>query len=285
MSLKDILVYIDGSARSAAVIDFAMSLAGRQSAHLTALYVIELPSPALFYGDPGGFVDPRLIDQMMTEFREKSMAEAARLEKHFRDRMRRDGIEGEWRIDEGLTAETVSLHARYADLTVLGQRDPSEASLAAASDVVGTTLLSSGRPVLVFPYAGVFPAVGRSILVGWKSTREAARAVNDALPILMQADTVTVLAMNPERGIGGDGDVPAGDIALHLARHGVKASASHTVVKEIGEGDALLNYASDREADLIVAGGYGHSRTREFVFGGVTRTLLSAMTVPVFLSH
>lgn len=285
MSIKDILVYLSGSPRSAAIINFAADVASRYSAHLIALYVIELPTPALFYGDPSGFVDPRLVDQMMTEFREKSMAEAARLTKQFRERTRRDGIDGEWRVVEGFTGETVALHARYADLTVLGQRNPADTSLAAASDVVGATLLSSGRPVLVLPYSGDFPEVGRNVLVGWKSTREAARAVNDALPLLQSADTVAVLAINPERGIRGDGDVPAADIALHLARHGVKASAAHTAAKEISEGDALLNYASDNGADLIIAGGYGHSRTRELVFGGVTRTLLNTMTVPIFMSH
>jgi nucleotide-binding universal stress UspA family protein len=210
MSIKDILVYLSGSPRSAAIINVAADVARRHSARLTALYVIELPTPALFYGDPSGFVDARLIDQVMTEFREKSVAHAARLEKQFREQTRRDGIEGEWRVVEGFTAETVALHARYVDLTVLGQRNPADTSLAAAGDVVGATLLSSGRPVLVLPYLGDFPAVGRNVLVGWKSTREAARAVNDALPLLQRADTVTVLAINPERGIVGDGDVPAG---------------------------------------------------------------------------
>ncbi|HZB90176.1 MAG TPA: universal stress protein, partial [Stellaceae bacterium] len=127
--------------------------------------------------------------------------------------------------------------------------------------------------------------LGQTVLIGWKSGREAARAVNDALPLLQQARSVTVLAINPEDGIGGDGDVPAADIALHLARHGVKAAAAHTVAKEIDEGDALLNYADDISADLIVAGAYGHSRLSELVFGGVSRTLLTTMTVPVLLSH
>jgi nucleotide-binding universal stress UspA family protein len=79
--------------------------------------------------------------------------------------------------------------------------------------------------------------------------------------------------------------VPAADIALHLARHGVTAEAAHTVATEVPDGDVLLNYADDIGADLIVAGGYGHSRMREFAFGGVTNTLLTTMTVPVFLSH
>ena len=117
------------------------------------------------------------------------------------------------------------------------------------------------------------------MLIAWNASRESTRAVNDALPLLAGATMVTVLAVNPRHGIKGHGDVPAADIALHLARHGVKAEAAHTVAKDISEGDALLSYAADLGVDLIVCGGYGHSRAREMVFGGVTRTLLREMTV------
>jgi len=286
MTIKDILVHLDASPRNGAVLDLAAGLASRHGAHLTAVHVVELPTPAMFYGgDPSGFIDPRLIEDLMNTLREQSTRESTRLEQAFRNRAVRDGIEAEWRLAEGLTAETVALHARYADLAVIGQRDPDDKSLAGTGDVAATTLLSSGRPVLVLPYVGAYPTVGRKVLVGWKSSGDAARAINDALPLLQEADEVTVLSINPEGGIVGDGDVPAADIALHLARHGVKASAAHTVAKEITEGDALLDYADDIGADLIVAGGYGHSRARELLFGGVTRTLLATMTVPVFLSH
>jgi nucleotide-binding universal stress UspA family protein len=146
-------------------------------------------------------------------------------------------------------------------------------------------LLASGRPLLAVPYAGQFERVGDRVLVAWNASREATRAVNDALPLLRGATIVTVLAVNPKHGIEGHGDVPAADIVLHLARHGVKAEAAHTIANDISEGDALLSYAADLGADLIVAGGYGHSRARETVFGGVTRTLLEEMTVPMLLSH
>src|SRR3954454_13493204 len=146
-------------------------------------------------------------------------------------------------------------------------------------------MLSSGRPVLAVPYAGQFERVGERVLVAWNASRESTRAVNDALPLLRGAKVVTILAVNPRQGIEGHGDVPAADIALHLARHGVKAEAAHTVAKDISEGDALLSYAADIGADLIVAGAYGHSRARELVFGGVTRTLIAEMTAPVLLSH
>ncbi|HYM31511.1 MAG TPA: universal stress protein [Candidatus Cybelea sp.] len=285
MALKDILVHLDASARGTQRLALACDLAGRHSAHLIAVYVIEMPSPALFLGDPSGYVDPRFIEEIMSKARDAGMRDALRVEKEFRERLRRDGIEGEWRLVEGIPAEIVALHARYADLAIVGQHDSSAGSAAGDWQIPAATLLSSGRPMLVVPYAGEFPVIGQSVLVAWKSTREAARAVNDALPLLQQAGTVTVLAINPERGIGGDGEVPAADIAVHLARHGVKVTARHTLARDISEGEVLLNMAEDMGADLIVAGGYGHSRMRELAFGGVTRTLLTTMTVPVLLSH
>ncbi|HXZ00427.1 MAG TPA: universal stress protein [Stellaceae bacterium] len=285
MAIKDILVHLDASARSEVRLAVAADLARRHGAHLTALFVIEQLSAALFYGDAGGFVDVQLVEEMMDKIRERAMVEARRVEQGFHDRVRRDGIEGEWRLVEGAAADTVALHARYADLAVVGQHDPDDTTLSSAAQVAASTLLASGRPVLIVPYIGAIATLGQTVLVGWKSSREAARAINDALPLLRQARSVTVLAINPEQGIGGDGDVPAADIALHLARHGVKAAAAHTVAAEISAGDALLNHADEIGADLIVAGGYGHARLREFVFGGVTRTLLTTMTVPVFLSH
>jgi nucleotide-binding universal stress UspA family protein len=151
--------------------------------------------------------------------------------------------------------------------------------------VTVTTVMTSGRPVLAIPFAGDFPTLGERVLVAWNASREAARAVNDALPLMAAAKQVTVLAINPQRGIGRQGDVPAADIALHLARHGVKAEAAHTVANDISDGEALLSYAADVGADLIVSGAYGHSRARELVFGGVTRTLIAEMTAPVLLSH
>jgi nucleotide-binding universal stress UspA family protein len=285
MAIKDILVHLDASPRSGVRLGVAAELAGRHDAHLTAVFVIDRPSAAWFYGDPGGYIDVRLIDEMKDKMRQRVLAEAARVEQEFRERLRRDGIEGEWRLVDGITAEVVALHARYADLAILGQHNPDDSPADNPAQVVPATLLSSGRPVLVIPYIGEVASPARTVLVGWKSGREAARALNDALPLLRQAQSVTVLAINPRDGIEGDGAVPAADIALHLARHDVKASAAHTVATEISEGDVLLNHAEEIGADLIVAGGYGHSRLREFAFGGVTRTLLTTMTVPVFLSH
>jgi nucleotide-binding universal stress UspA family protein len=135
------------------------------------------------------------------------------------------------------------------------------------------------------PHSGRFASVATRVLVGWNASREAARAVNDALPMLAGATTTCILAANPERGIGGHGEEPGADIALHLARHGLSVTVEHRVAPDVPDADLLLNHASDMSADLLVVGAYGHSRLREFVLGGVTRTLLRQMTVPVLMSH
>lgn len=284
MGYKDILVHLDAAPRSVTSLVVAADLARRFSAHLTGLAVVDLPPPDVFYGFPSAFMDVQRAEDMIERMRTVRVNELAAIEAAFRDRLRRDGIEGEWRCIEGVVDETVALHARYADLVVIGQTDPNEKS-SKTTAISARTLMTSGRPLLVLPFAGVFETIGRNVLVGWNGTGEAARAVGDAMPLLKAAAKVTVLAINPRHGIGGDGDVPAVDIALHLARHGVVAEAAHTIARDISEADALLSYAADIGADLLVCGMYGHSAWRERTFGGVTRSLLTEMTVPVLMAH
>ena len=282
MALKDILVHLDGAPRSKIRLDVAAKLATQCGAHVIGVHVIDIPSANYFYGVAMPFV-PTNPEEIVGRMRADATEAAAPIEAAFRDCMRRNGLQGEWRLVEGSPAAMVALHARYADMTVVGQPNSYEPQDSDAITV--TTVMTSGRPVLAIPFAGDFPTLGERVLVAWNASREAARAVNDALPLIAAAKQVTVLAINPQRGIGGLGDVPAADIALHLARHGVKAEAAHTVAKDISDGEALLSYAADIGADLIVSGAYGHSRARELVFGGVTRTLIAEMTAPVLLSH
>jgi nucleotide-binding universal stress UspA family protein len=283
MAMKDILLHVDDSRGQGPRLALAVELARRQEAHLTGLFVTE---PISFSGlaAPGGadFAGAEAFQQIEERHRAARRGVGERLAAAFVDAANRAGISSEWRWAEGIAAQTVSLHARYADLAVVGQSDPE--SPAFASGVVEAALLSSGRPVLVVPYIGA-KSLGQRVLVAWNGAREAARAVNDALPLLAAAQMVTVLSINPARGIGGEGDLPAADIALHLARHGVKAEAAYTTAEDVGIGDTILSRAADSGADLIVMGGYGHSRAHEFVLGGATRTLLRHMTVPVLLSH
>jgi nucleotide-binding universal stress UspA family protein len=284
MALRDILVQLDGGPRSAERLAVAVALARRHEAHLTGLGVIDLPSVELFYGSAmpfAGLAPEQIVAGMHTD----GVAAMASIEAEFRAQASQAGVAAEWRLAEGNLAAVTALAAHTADLTVLGQPnryDPREPPSSLHSTVVHT-VMTSGRPVLAVPFAGRFPVIGDRVLIAWNATREAARAVNDALPLLAGATLVTVVAVNPPSG--GEIDRPGADLVRHLGRHGVRAEAVHTVAKDISAGDALLSYAADIGADLIVAGAYGHSRAREMVFGGVTRTLLSEMTVPVLLSH
>ncbi|HKT20352.1 MAG TPA: universal stress protein [Stellaceae bacterium] len=283
MPLKDLLVSIDASEAVRARIDFAIALARKHEARLTGLFVLDLvptiEEMARGYGDQYEFLTS------YAALRKRALEDAARLEAEFRERLRREDVAGEWRFLESLPAETAALHARYADLAIVGQVDPERPNAVNAARLPEEVLFGSGRPALIVPYAGRFAGDCGRILVGWTATREAARALNDALPLLERAKKVVVLTVNPQRGDEVEPGIPAADIAHHLAQHGVTAEAATIVVDKISTGDALLNYASDFGADLIVMGAYGHSRTREFVLGGMTRQILRQMTVPVLMSH
>ncbi len=137
----------------------------------------------------------------------------------------------------------------------------------------------------MIPYTGTYPRIGRRVLVAWNASREATRAVTDAMPFLEHAGLVTVLTANARTTDMGHGDLPGADIALHLARHGVRAEAAPTHSGDVDVGEWLLSRAADLEVDLMVMGAYGHSRLRELVMGGATRSILQHMTVPVLFSH
>ena len=177
------------------------------------------------------------------------------------------------------------MHGRYADLIVIGQLDAydSQAGLLRARPEEVTML--AGRPVLVVPFTGDFERIDTRVLIGWDASREAARAVKDAVPLLGHAETVTVLTIDAEQSPFGHGEIPGADIALYLARHGVKAEVARTVSAGIGIGNTLLSRAADYEANLLVMGAYGHSRVRELLLGGTTRTVLTSMILPVLMSH
>lgn len=283
MALRDIMLHLDTSARCAERTRVALHLAARDSAHVAGVFIVDVPPPGMTAGYEMAYAMGG-SDSLFEQLRNQAIAAAEPVRQQFEAAARAAGVSAEWRMAEGLAPELLALHARYADLAIIGQPDPTAPYGTTAQDVTVSALLTSGRPVLSVPYAGAFPSLAGHALVAWNASREAARAVNDAMPLLRACPKVTVLAINPERGIRGHGDTPAADICLHLARHGINAEAAHTIASDIGEGDALLSYAADISAELVVMGAYGHSRLREWAFGGVTRTLLRSMTVPVFMS-
>jgi nucleotide-binding universal stress UspA family protein len=172
-------------------------------------------------------------------------------------------------------------HARYADLVVVSQADPDDAYARLFPDLPEYVMLNGGRPVLVLPYAGRFESLGSHALLAWDGSIEATHATSHALPLLKRMRKVTVAVFNPGMDHGAQ---PGSDIALYLARHGIAVEVT-VQPTALDVGNALLSMASDIGADLLVMGGYGHTRFRELLLGGVTATILRTMTIPVLMSH
>ena len=281
MSYKDLLVVLDSEATARERLDLATALAERFAAHLIGLYPLPTPQAPRHLG----YYDPALLDPFLAELRQRASSAAVKMRETFEHVTGLRRLSAEWReITEGPDADPV-LHARYADLAVLGQLNPDRVETELIPPRPEQVALASGRPVLIVPYAGRFDNVGRRIVIAWNSTREAARAVSDAMPFLESADLVNVLTIDPREGPDGHGELPGADIAVHLARHGVKAQIERTVSAGLPVGEVLLSRIADLGADLLVMGAYGHSRVRELLLGGATRSVLRSMTLPVLMSH
>lgn len=280
MGWKNLLVQIDGGRADDKRIDVAIGLAQRFEAHLSGLFVS---------GDP--MIPGFALAQMPAGIREERFAQQRKHAQTAADafcaRLARAGLPADCRIDRAIDSDVprvVSRHARHADMIILGQPDP-DAPPVGGAGLIGDVALDCGRPVLAVPYIGPRPGLGDRVLVAWDGGREAARAVNDALPLLRRARKVLVVVVNAADRPDRHGDVAGADIALHLSRHGVVTEVTTLVAQDLEVGDMLLSRVSDEGADLMVMGAYGHPRLRESLFGGVTRTILRTMTVPVLMSH
>lgn len=279
MALKDILVFLDQSKTNGQRLETAVDIAERFQGRLTGLAIAQTAHIPEFM--PAEFIAHQ---EQAAEKRNAAIRQT------FEKRLGNTGVDWGWRAvtmtsPAEAPLDVLSLHSHYADLTIVGQPDPDETDGTMPEDLPGKLALVSGRPVLGIPYAWRPQPVGRNILVAWNATRESSRAVHDAMPVLEQADEVRVLAMTRSGGLEGHGEQPGADIAEHLARHGVKATAEHRVVKDIDVPDALLSAAADYGADLLVMGAYGRSRLREITLGGTSHGVLRSMTLPVLMSH
>ena len=277
MGFKDILVHVDNFENSPARLRTAIKLAQNFNARLTGLYVIFKPKfPA--YAQAG------ISAETLENEAKLAKQQVKEAEKDFRAATGKNGLQCEWRVEEGITAEIFSQQARYHDLAVVGQGHPDSYVFTGDREMPDHMILSCGRPVLVIPYVGDFETIGKHVIVAWDASPIAAGAVHDSLPFLKAAKSVTVLVVNPKGGDYETGELPGADISAHLARHGVNVEADH-MQSDLDPGNMLLSRAADTGADLIVMGAYGHARWTEIVFGGVTNHFLSHMTVPVLMSH
>ena len=273
MAYRDIVVHLAQDERSAARLNAAVALAEGHESRLTGIYVLtRLPIPGYASFD----LSPEVLKRLDTE--QRALAESA--ERQFAERLAKSTVPSEWRLMTGEPVDAVTTSARYADLTIVGQTDPDDSRN--VGGLADSVVLSAGGPVLVWPYAGSFALSLQTVMLAWNGTREAKRALSDAMPLLEQAREVVIMGVDTDDGR----HTPGAEVGAHLARHGVHVEARHTATAPgVSTGDTLLCEIGDRGIGLLVMGGYGHPRVRKRLLGGATRDILRHMTVPVLMSH
>lgn len=274
--IKDIVVSLGLGARDPAC-DFAISLAETFEAHVLGIAVSYDP---VIPGTVMGGIPPEIIDGQRRESDKKARDAISR----FEQTAKRAGISAETRtISASIAgaADEIARIGRRFDLIVAGQPDRQKSS---ADQIVDEgVLFESARPVVFVPFIHKGAAKLDRIMVCWDGGRAATRAVADALPVMKKAKQVEVVIVSAKPSKADE--VPGADLGQHLARHGLKTEVKRITSPDVDVASTILSYAADSTADMIVMGGYGHSRLREFVLGGVTRQLLESMTVPVLMSH
>ncbi len=279
MSYKTIVVQLDTSERAPSRLEYALRLAKQFGAHVNGVFSAFTPDPRSFYVMAGSAE----YFEAHREFRRKRRDA---LERTFQGELLRAGVSGQWIDHNEYPKEVMPRYARYADLVIAGQDDPNDPESFIADHFPEALVLSAGRPVLFTPYVGVFPTLGENVMVAWNGSREATRAVHDALPLLQRAKRTTIVTLNGLKDEPHGSRIPGADIALVLARHGIRAEVAELDgIDDVPLGDMLLSRVSQLNADLVVMGAYGHSRWQELVMGGATRSMLQSMTVPVLMSH
>ena len=275
--IKDIVVNLSVGERANAAGDYAVSVAAAFDAHLAGIAFLYDPIVPV---SGAGYIPADVI-----EMQERDNAAAA---KSAIDRFLAAGNRA------GIMPEPLTLSASLAgvgnqfgrlarrfDLSIVGQAEP---ETSAAEDMIAeAALFESGRPVIVVPYIQKAPLKLDHVMLCWDGSRAATRAIADAMPLLERAGRVEVVIVSNEAG--KEDEIEGADMGAHLARHGLNVDVKRTILGDIDVADVILSHAADAGTDFIVMGGYGHSRLREFVLGGVTRSILRAMTAPVLMSH
>jgi nucleotide-binding universal stress UspA family protein len=280
MAYKTILVSLNELNRLPQLLNAAATVARNFNAHVSGLYVI----PAVqLYPSMGFEAVPQVFDGNQTYFKDNQ----EKVRAAFEETMRKEGLNSDFHVVQGATssiAEEVVNKGRSADLLIISATNPDETT-GVESDFVEQTLMAAGRPIMVLPFKGDTKLNLDDVVLGWNGDREAARAAFDALPFLKAAKKVRIVRTDPQKDPALKGSIAGADLAETLARHGVKVEAASIPTAGDDAGHALLRCADDNGCDLIVMGAYGHSRLREYIFGGATQYVLNHLTRPVLMSH
>jgi nucleotide-binding universal stress UspA family protein len=276
--VKDILLNLECDESRNSALGYAISMAETLDAHLAG---VAFAGRALLPGYPMLGIPSSTLTDILARSEKEGRSAIVRFEAAAKRNLL--SVEPRLIADSELRPPDIfSAMARRFDLSVIMQSDDARG---ANNDVlIEAALFGSGRPVIVVPYIQKDGLKLNRIVCCWDGSRAAARAVNDALPLLKKAQVVELFIVANEK-TRNERETRGVDIGNHLARHGVKVEIKIASATDIGVSDAILSHVADCSASMIVMGGYGHSRLREFVLGGVTRGILSTMTVPVFMSH
>lgn len=280
MQFRNIMVYLDQGKSNQPRVDSALAIARTHGAALTGVALIAQPSLAILQ---------RLGVTNGPDLHEKSRADAQESIDQFHERATAAGVEADALKLECLEGDAPAKLARVArvyDLSILRQANPDRDNKAFIAGLSEEVMFSSGRPVLYMPYVGAHQIPFKRGLIAWDGSRSSARAVHDALPLLENMDQVTILVINSDKmELSSDGVMPGEGLSRHLHRHGISSEIQRLQRGDSSTSTLILNELTNTGADLLVMGGYGTPKLREIMLGGVTRTVLETMTVPVFMSH
>jgi nucleotide-binding universal stress UspA family protein len=279
MALKNIDVFVDATPEGQKRAHYAATLAHQCGAHLAGIHVVSAGRPE---HRPDYYVVGTAIRASRASEKAADDAVTAIVRRRFEEISAKRDLSAEFRvIHRSGPDEDLTLSSLHSDLVVIGQRELQELKGYASPEKL---LLCSGAPILIIPSGWKSESINK-ILIGWNASREARRAVADALPFLVAASSVTLLVVDSERRAGRHGEDPGADIALYLARHGARVEVEQVLSQGAPVADIILSYAAEHGVDLIVIGAYSHARPVEMMFGGVTRPLLKEAPVPVLMSR
>jgi nucleotide-binding universal stress UspA family protein len=275
--IKDIVVNLSVGEKADPACDYAVSVAAAFDAHVAGIAFLYDPIVPV---SGAGYIPAEVIE---TQEHDNAAATRTALDRFTAASAR-----------AGVTAEPLTLSASFAgvgeqfsriarrfDLSIVGQAEP---ETSAVEEIIAeSALFESGRPVIIVPYIQKAPLKLDRVMLCWDGSRAVARAIADAMPLLVRAGRVEVVIVANERG--KQDEIEGADMGAHLARHGLNVEVNRTALGDIDVADVILSHAADASSDFIVMGGYGHSRWREFVLGGVTRSIFRSMTAPVLMSH
>lgn len=257
----------------------ALGLAKRHKAELVGVYASSAP-PQYYYGESV------MMSRTLNIMKNLQAQNRGAVQNAFLEAAAAADVPAVVRAGESSPSATVALHGRASDLIVVSQQNRDDVEAAHENEFVEQTLLTAGRPVMVLPSSGDFPVVGDRVLLCGDGSREAARALADAAPLLQGASHVVVLTMDEGAATRNVESIPFEDLATYCVAHGIPAPDHvRRDIKGVGVGSTILNAAADYSADLIVMGAYGHSKFREWAMGGATASILKSMTVPIMFSH